>query len=111
MKQIGATGEILVPHRPARLSPLFPLSGDFKVQHLDAKTDSSRLAGAHQAGVLLHTAPMLLVIILAICLAVVDVLYLPATQAAATVTMGRSLTPAPTSTAANPRVHESNRRR
>jgi hypothetical protein len=54
---------------------------------------------------------MLLVIILAICLAVVDVLYLPATPAAAAVAMGRSLTSAPVSTAANPRVHESNRRR
>ena len=83
---------------------------------LVATTKSNRFIGRlispHQAGFLIHTAPMLLVIVLAICLAVAEVLYFPVSPGAAAFAMGRSLTPASAATLASrpARVHESIRR-
>lgn len=79
---------------------------------LAATTDSNRLAGSRHAGLLLHTAPMLLVIFLATCLAVANVLYFPVSPDAAFAALGRSLT-SKAATASNPSdpAHESKWRR
>lgn len=77
-----------------------------------ATTNSKRVVGSHHAGLLLHTAPMLLIIFLAVCLAVADVLYLPVSPDAAFAALGRSLT-SRSATASNPpeHAHESKWRR
>jgi hypothetical protein len=94
MKQIRAAGEIRLPYAADRLHG-GSRSWRFKVQHL-----------------LFHTAPMLLVILLAVCLAVANVLYFPVSPGAAAVAVGATVVPAPASTAATLRGHaqESNRR-
>ena len=77
-----------------------------------ATMESDRLISSKQAGLLVHTAPMLLAIVLAICLAVAEVLYFPVAPGVAAFAMGRSLTPASAATAAKhpARAHESIRR-
>ena len=79
---------------------------------LAATTDSNRVSGSHHAGLLLHTAPMLLIIFLAMCLAVADVLYFPVSPDAASAALGRSLTSRSASSSNPPEhAHESKWRR